>query len=366
MDDRVLAAMQPYFSDEFYNPSATYLAAKKVHRDVEVARARVAGILGAKPAEIIFTAGGTEANNLAIHGVMRAFPGKKAIAASIEHGSILAAAHQYSCNEAPVRPDGVVDAVALEKLIDDDTVLISVAYANGEVGTIQPLREIAAAAERVRALRVQQGNKLPLYIHTDATQAANYLDLHVSRLGVDLMTLNGGKLYGPKQSGALWVRTGVEIKPLVFGGGQERGMRSGTENVPAVIGFSVALEQAQTMRHDEVRRLQRLQELFFTLLEERVPGVVVNGSRQKRLPNNVHVTVPGQDNERLLMALDEAGIMAAAGSACSASDEEPSHVLKAMGLSDTDAQASLRCTMGRGTTEADIRRTVDTLAALIA
>lgn len=366
LDQQVLAAMQPYFSDAFYNPSATYVAAKEVRHAVEAARARTAAVLGAKPAEIIFTAGGTEANNLAIHGVTRSFAGKQVVVAAVEHESILAAARQYACSEARVRPDGIVDVQALERLIGDDTVLISVAYANGEVGTIQPLRDIVRIVEQIRTVRQQRGSKLPLYVHTDATQAANYLDLHVSRLGVDLMTLNGGKLYGPKQSGALWVRTGVGLTPVTFGGGQERGLRSGTENVPAVIGFSLALAMAQARRHDEGKRLQGLQELFFALLAQRIPGSIPNGSRQKRLPNNVHITIQGQDNERLLMALDEAGIMAAAGSACSASDEQPSHVLQAMGVSAADAQASLRFTMGRDTTEADIRRTVDTLAGLIA
>ncbi|HVU59457.1 MAG TPA: cysteine desulfurase family protein [Candidatus Saccharimonadales bacterium] len=364
-DERVLAAMQPYFREQFFNPSATYLAAKAVHRDVEAARAGVAGVLGARPADVLFTAGGTEANNLAIHGVMQAFPGARMIVSSIEHESILATARAYAHAEAPVRPDGVLDVSALEKLIDDNTVLVSVQYANNEVGAVQPLREVAALVRQVLAGRRRRGNSLPLYLHSDATQAANYLDLHVSRLGVDLLTLNGGKIYGPKQTGALWARTGVALKPLVYGGGQERGLRSGTENVPGIIGFCKALEIAQDMRAAEAGRLRTLQALFFELLEQ-LPGASINGSRRHRLPNNVHVTLAGQDNERLLMALDEAGIMAAAGSACAASDEEPSHVLRAMGLSDAAAQSSLRFTMGRGTAEPDIRRTVEALAGLIA
>ena len=357
--------MQPYWRDEFYNPSATYTASRKVRAEIDDARHRVAQVLGARPVEIIFTAGGTEANNLAIRSVMDRYPDKNIVVSAIEHESVLRLAHHYTCSEAPVRPDGIVDISQLATLINDDTVLVSVLYANNEIGTIQPIHEIAAVIAALREARRKAGNTLPLLLHTDATQAANYLDLHVSRLGIDLMTLNGGKLYGPKQTGALYVRTGVELQPLVYGGGQEQGLRSGTENVPGIIGFARALELAQAVRHDETKRLQDLQALFFNRLEEKVPSVAINGSCKKRLPNNVHVTIPGQDNERLLMALDEAGIMAAAGSACAASNEEPSHVLNAMGVSEADAQSSLRFTMGRATTEADIRTTVDMLARLV-
>lgn len=365
VDERVLAAMQPYFSQSFYNPSAAYLAAQTVRQDVDAARANAAQVLGARASEIIFTAGGTEANNLAIHGVMRAFPGKKMIASSIEHESVLAAAQSYGHAEGLVGADGVVDVPALARLIDDNTVLVSVMYANNEVGTVQPIRDIAALVRDVLAARQRTGNVLPLYLHTDAAQAANYLDVHVSRLGVDLLSLNGGKVYGPKQSGALYVRTGLRLRPFVDGGGQERGLRSGTENVPGIIGFSAALGITQDMRRDETRRLQQLQELFFGLLAAGAPTAVINGSRSKRLPNNVHITLPGTDNERVLMALDEAGIMAAAGSACSASSEEPSHVLRAMGILPAAAQSSLRFTMGRSTTEADIRRTVAELTRIV-
>jgi len=210
-----------------------------------------------------------------------------------------------------------------------------------------------------------KGNALPIYLHTDACQAANYLDLHVSRLGIDLMTLNGGKIYGPKQSGILYVSSKVQLQPLVRGGGQERNLRSGTENVAACIGFAKALELAQTRRHHESQRLSELQDLTLKLLREKFPQIVINGSEHHRLPNNIHITLPGQDNERLLVELDERGILAAAGSACSASDEEPSHVLRAMNISDTDAQASLRLTMGRDPSESEVRTLVDTLSSLI-
>jgi cysteine desulfurase len=365
LDGRVLSAMQPYFTDRFYNPSATYLAAKGVAAELAEARGRVARRLGAKPAEIIFTAGGTEANNLAIRGVLAQYPDASVVVSGIEHDSVIAPASQHSCRLVKVLADGSIDLSSLEAAIDDTTVLVSVMYANNEVGTIQPLKDIAAVIRRKRMERSGQ-NALPLYFHSDACQAGNYLDLHVSRLGVDMMTLNGGKLYGPKQSGALYVSASVQLWPLILGGGQERGLRSGTENIAGAVGFAKALDIAADMRTAETKRLQALQGYFFAEISQQLPAAVVNGSRKKRLPNNLHITLPGTDNERLLMQLEQAGILAAAGSACSASDEEPSHVLRAMGISDADTQASLRLTMGRGTNQAQLDMLLAALKRFVA
>lgn len=366
MDESVIAAMQPYFSDQFYNPSATYAAARQVRKDLDKARADVAHWLGARPTEIVFTAGGTEANNLAIRGVLAYFPEGNIVTTAIEHESVLATAHEFPNRIAPVGPDGIVDVPALIKLIDENTTLVSVMYANNEVGTVQPIRAIAAELQKIRKARREAGNEMPLYFHTDAAQAAAYLDLHASRLGVDMMTLNGGKIYGPKQSGLLYIASGVWFRPQISGGGQERGARSGTENVAGVVGLAASMRLVQERRHDEVRRLQDLQKMFFDLLEQEIPGVVINGSRAQRLPNNVHITLPGQDNERLIFALDDAGILCAAGSACSASNDEPSHVLGAMGVSESDARSSLRFTMGRQTTEDEIRAVVAKLKEFLA
>jgi cysteine desulfurase len=360
LDEQVLKAMQPYFSDKFYNPSATYAAAREVHQALEAARAQVAHWLGSRPSEVIFTAGGTEANNLAIHGVLRQYPKANLVVSAIEHDSVLEPARQYDCQEVAVRADGRLDLAELEKQIDDNTVLVSIGYANNEIGTVQSIRDITRL---IQAVRERRKSDLPLYFHTDACQAGNYLDLHVARLGVDLMTLNGGKLYGPKQSGALYVKAGIELEPLISGGGQERGLRSGTENVAANNGFASALDIAQTMRHDEAARLGELQrQLIKGLLT--IPDVFINGSHKYRLPNNVHATFPGKDNERLLIQLEEQGILAAAGSACSASNEESSHVLKAIGLSDTAARASLRFTLGRGTVASNIEYLLKSLTTL--
>ncbi len=366
MAPSVTEAMLPYFTEQFHNPSALYLAAKRISRDVADARARVAGHFGARPAEVYFTAGGTEANNLAIQGVMQQFPGANVVVSAIEHESVLKPAHLHDCREVAVQADGRLDMNSLGQQIDEQTVLVSIMYANNEIGTIQPLKQVAQLLQEVRNRRKNSGNTLPLYFHTDACQATPYLDLHVARLGVDMMTINGGKMYGPKQSGALYVSSSVALQPQVVGGGQERGMRSGTENVPGIVGLAAALDEVQARRAEESARLKALQQLFIEAVAAKLPHVQIRGSLKYRLPNNVHLTIPGADNERLIMALDEAGIQAAAGSACSASSEEPSHVLKAIGMSETEAQSSLRFTMGRQTTEVQqVHTVIDSLARLL-
>jgi cysteine desulfurase len=355
--------MQPFFARQFYNPSATYTAAREVHVALDEARAGVAHWLGARPPEIVFTAGGTEANNLAIHGVMRGKARANVVVSSVEHESVLEPAGEYERRMVTVDHEGRIDLDDLRRKIDRHTALVSVMYANNEIGTVQPIRDIAAIIAEKRAERTSAD--ATLLLHADACQAANYLDLHVSRLGVDLMTINAGKIYGPKQAGALYVKGGAGLQAQILGGGQERGLRSGTENTAAAAGLAAALELVQSDRRVESARLQLLQQLFIAELEKQLPEATINGSRRFRLPNNVHVTFSNADNERLIFQLDEVGIMAAAGSACAADKGEPSHVLKAIGLSDEAAQSSLRFTMGRETTEPMVRRTVKTLAKLL-
>lgn len=365
LDEAVFAAMQPYLTDLYFNPSAQYLSARSVKKDLEAARTRVAHWFGSRPSEVVFTAGGTEANNLVINGVMHHFPEANVIVSSVEHDSVIKPAEQYDHKLAPVDQTGVVDVDALLKLLNDQTVLISIQYANNEVGVVQPIRQITQAVAEIKKLRQKAGNSLPLYVHTDACQAPAHLDIHTARLGVDFMTINASKIYGPKQTGALFVKAGTVLDGQILGGGQERGLRSGTENIANSIGLATALDIVQERRHDEVSRMQGLQKLFIELISEKIPVAVINGSRKHRLPNNVHVTIPDYDNERLMMELDEKGVLCAVGSACSASNEEPSHVLKAMGMSDADAQSSLRFTMGHQTSEDNVRKTVEILASLV-
>ncbi len=364
LDESVIQAMMPYFTEKSYNPSAQYEAARQVKKDISAARTTIASYFGARPSEVVFTAGGTEANNIAIHGIMQRFPDAHIAVASVEHDSVLLPAQKYNHTEIKAAADGTITPEATARAITADTVLVSVQYANNEVGTIQPIKDIAQVVEAVRAERRASGNTMPLYFHTDACQVPAYLDIHVSRLGVDLMTINGSKLYGPKQIGCLFVKSGIVLEPLAQGGGQERGLRSGTENVPSIIGLAAALKLAQENRYNETERLSEVQKHFIERVS-RLPGVTINGSHKHRLANNVHITIAGKDNETLMMQLDDMGIQCAVGSACSASNDEPSHVLMAMGLSEADAQSSLRFTMGRSTNKEDIDYVVDSLGKLI-
>ncbi len=359
MADEAIKATQPYLNERFFNPSAVYQAAREVRKDVEAFRGTVADVLGAKDQEIIFTAGGTEANNLAIAGVMSQFPDGDIVISAIEHESVLETAKQFKYQIIPVDKNGILDLEAVKSRITPHTVLVSVMYANNEIGTIQPIKQLTELVKTVRTQRLDSGNKMPLYIHTDACQAANYLDLSVSRLGVDLMTLNGGKIYAMKQSGCLYVRSGVPLKSLIHGGGQEDGLRSGTENVAALASFATMLQNVQAIRKTEAKRVAKLRDTLFATLSQNIKGVTLNGHKIKRLPNNLNIIIPGADGERLLMELDEAGLMVATGSACTASSDEPSHVLLACGFSSDQASSSLRITLGAPTTETEILRAAE-------
>jgi cysteine desulfurase len=365
LDNDVLKSMKPYFSDKFYNPSATYLDSKGVSKDLNIARESVAGWLGSRTSEIYFIAGATEANNLAISGIMNRYPQKEVLVSSVEHDSVIAPAEQYKCNKIATTKGGIIDLNDLEKKINSNTVLVSTMVLNNELGTIQPIREAAKIILDIRKERLKSGNKLPIFLHTDAAQAGNYLDLHVSRLGVDMMSLNGGKIYGPKQTGALYVKAGIVLSPIIRGGGQEHNMRSGTENVPGFIGLATALDIAQKSKEGCSLKLNGLRKFFINELCEAITSAKINGSKKHQAPHIVHVTFSDIDNERLMMELDERGIQCAVGSACSASSAEPSHVLKAIGMSDQEARSSLRFSFGRQTTKKELLSTIKILKVLI-
>ena len=361
----VRTAMEPYFSSVFYNPSALYLAAKLAKSKLELARTTVAGLLAVHASEVIFTAGSTEANNLAVRGIMKNFSNAHCIVSAIEHESVLHTAHLYDVSHLPVLPNGIIDLSAFMALVKDTTVLVSCMLANNEIGSVQPIAELAKLVAAVRLERRTQGNTRPIYLHTDASQAYNYMQVLPHTLGADMVVIGGSKIYGPKQTAVLFLKTGIKLQSQITGGGQEWGLRSGTENLAGCVGLAAALYETATLRKAETKRLMLLRSHFIAELCNRFETVLINGTQKYRLPNNVHITLPGTDNETLIMQLDEAGIMAAAGSACSASSDEPSHVLKAIGLSTTDAQSSLRFTMGRATTQADIDYTVATLGSLL-
>lgn len=360
IDQRVLDAEEPYFRERFFNPSASYQVAREVRRDYEEARHVLAQNLGARPAEIVITAGATESTNLAIGGVSGHI-----VTTNIEHPAVLALASARNATILPVNEKGLVNPASVENAITDETEIVSVGYANSEIGTVQPIKEIAILIERIRADRASREVATPLLFHTDASQAAGYLDLNVARLNVDLMTLNAGKCYGPKQVGLLYVKAGVRLKPLILGGGQEMGLRSGTENVTGAIGFARALEIAERKRKGESERLEKLRNDLEKFIKQEFPEVIINSGAKQRLPNILNFSVPGLDGERAVFALDERGVLVATGSACAANKGTRSHVLMAIGLAPQIADASLRISLGRPTTDAEISELKPLLAETI-
>lgn len=347
-------AMAPFYDQLFYNPSALYQEARLARQKLELAREQVAKILGSRPSEIIFTAGATESINLAIRGVMDKHDKAEIIVSSIEHAAVLDTAKKYNYKLAKVDKNGKVDIDDLKKQITDKTALVSIMMANNEIGTIQPIREIADIVEKERKNRKTHGNKLPILLHSDGAQAPNLLSAQLSSLGVDMLSLNGGKIYGPKQSGILYVRAGVELVPQITGGDQEFGLRSGTENVAQIIGFAEALLEAQKLKNSELKRLAELKKYLVEGLKRNIDNVVFNGHKTDSLVNIVNFSLLGCDSEWLVMAFDQAGLMVSAGSACGASKDGPSHVLLAIGLSEAEANSSIRISMGRQTTKAEL------------
>lgn len=352
--------MLPYETERFFNPSSPYAPAVEVRRDYEDAKHRLAQCFGGKPDEIVMTAGATESINL----IFGSFDGH-IVTSSIEHHAVLRAAEQRE--HTFVAPDerGVVNAADIAKAIRPTTELVSVQLANNELGTIQPLREISEVVHAERQRRFEAGDSRPIWLHTDASQGAGQLDLAVSRLGVDAMTLNAGKMYGPKQVGLLWTDRALKLRAQIVGGGQERALRSGTENVAGTIGFARAFELANEHRRGESKRLAELRDLLEKRLMEAFPDAVVSGSRKKRLPGHLHISFPGLDAERLIFALEVRGVLVATGSACAANKGTRSHVLEAIGLDNELADGSLRLTLGRLNNHENIDAIADIIVQVI-
>lgn len=347
----VLDAMLPFLTDAFHNPSAPYAAAREVRDELERARASLAHAIGARPASVTITAGATEANNLAFAAV-----DGHVVVDAIEHESVLASAATHPHRTLRVDADGRVDPALLARAITPETELVSVELANGEIGTIQPVRELARLVAAERRRRLEAGEKVPIHLHSDASQAVGSLAVNVASLGVDLLTVSAAKIYGPKQVGLLWASDGVRLRPLVLGGGQENGVRSGTENVAGIVGFARAMELVVEHRAEDFRRLGRLRgRLQATILRE-LPWAVVSGPRKDkfRLPGLLHVSFPGIEARRLVILLERRGVSVGTGSACAASRLRVSHVLDAIGLPRQVAEGSLRLTLGRPTTEAEV------------
>lgn len=356
VDPRVFAVMQPYFSEYFYNPSSPYSPALAVRRDYENAKALLASTIGARADELVVTAGATESVNLAFASV-----GGHVVTANTEHHAVLAAAKRLDHTLVAADGRGFVSAESVKKAIRPDTKLVSIALANNELGTIQPLRDIAQVVKTERESRLARGDTTPIYLHSDASQGAGQVDLHVSRLGADLLTLNAGKVYGPKQVAVLWAASHVTLLPQIVGGGQERGIRSGTENVAGMVGFAKAMELAEKHRKSETERLTKLRDYLQAELTRAFPQAVVSGHLKRRLAGHLHISLPGLDAERLVFALEMRGVLVATGSACAANKGTRSHVLTAIGLEPDVADGSLRLTLGHLSNEENIR----TAAAVI-
>ena len=341
---KVFEAMKPYFSDDFFNPSAAYLPAKKVSSDYEAAKGVIAHAIGAKANDIVITAGATEANNLAF-----SILDGKVLYLATEHDSVRKVAEKHGGAPIDVDKNGRILLDDLKAKINDDVVLISVALANNELGTIQPLSEVAATIREVRLDRLSRGVKTPLYLHSDASQALNLLNVNVARLGVDLLTLNSAKVYGPKGVGCLYVSHDVKLKPISLGGGQENGLRSGTENVPGVIGFAKAVEEASAHMNGNRKKYAEFRKI---LLDELQGYELVN--KKHSLDNFVVLCYRGTDAERLVFLLEEKGVYVSTGAACAANKGTKSHVLAAIGLSDSEINGSLRLTLGETNDEKQI------------
>ena len=358
VDKRVFEVMKPYFLEDFFNPSAAYLPAKKVAADYEKAKATIAHIIGAKGSDIIITAGATEANNLAFTAIID--ESSEVLYLETEHDSVRKTAEKYDGKAIKVSPSGVINLDDLKAKISDSTMLISVALVNNELGTIQPLSEIAAIIRETKLDRLKRGIKRPLFLHSDASQALNLLDINVARLGVDLMTLNSAKVYGPKGVGALYVSHDVKLKPLTFGGGQEKGLRSGTENVPGVVGFAKAVELA----YEHLNGNRKKYAMWRKILVEKLQGCEIINKRHS-LDNFVVLCYNGIDAERLIYLLEERGVYVSTGAACAASKGVKSHVLKAIGLSDSQIAGSLRLTLGETNTTEQIQEAAEIINEVV-
>ncbi|MFH1736871.1 MAG: cysteine desulfurase NifS [Actinomycetota bacterium] len=362
VDPQVAEAMRPYLTDKYGNPSSLYSVGQEAKRAIEEARGVVADAIGAQPEEIIFTSGGTEADNTAIKGLAYYLLGKKdhIITSAIEHHAVLEPVEflektlGFKVTRLPMDANGFVDPAAVEAAITDKTILISIMHANNEIGTIQPVSEIGQTAWD-RKIR----------FHCDAVQTFGHIPVNLEDLNVDMLSISGHKFHGPKGVGALYVRKGTRFTPFMQGGGQERGRRASTENVAGIVGMAKAVELSLADREREAARLIELRDYLIKGIEERIEAVRLNGDRVKRLPNNVSVCFQAIEGESLLLTLDARGICASSGSACTSGSLEPSHVLLAIGLPHEIAHGSLRLTLGRSNTKKDVDYVLEVLPGIV-
>jgi cysteine desulfurase len=361
VDPRVLKAMTPYFSESFGNPSSFHTLGFDAQRVMGRAREQVATLIGAQASEIVFTSCATESNNLGIIGAALRYrkKGSRIVVSEIEHISVLNICKELSrqgfeIQYAPVDQDGILDVERLKELVNGETVLVSIMAANGEIGTIQPIREAAEISHNHEAL-----------FHTDATAAAGQIPLDASSMKFDLMTLSSNDLYGPKGVGALYVRKGLRLKPHMVGGGQEDGLRSGSENVPGIVGMGEAAGIVREEMASEFKRLAKLRDRLMGGIIDAVPESYLNGHPTKRLPNNANIRFSYIEGEALILSLDQLGIRVSSGSACVAKTLEPSHVLRALGLKHEEAHGSLVFTLGKSNRGEDVEYVIQKMPDVV-
>jgi cysteine desulfurase len=357
--EQVLQEMIPYLQDQFGNPSSIHKYGRYANRAIKNARKQIANLINAEPDEILITSGGTESNNTALFGIAHAKKGNHIIISSIEHDAILEPCkilekEGFEITLIPVNESGMIDIKNIESSISSETCLVSIMFANNEVGTIQPIEEIS---------KICHQKNIPF--HTDAVQGIGKVELDVKKLGVDMLSISSHKINGPKGVGALYIKKGMEIEPFIYGGGQEDGMRSGTENVASIVGFGKACQLAKENIQENISHLKNLQEKLITLVLKEIPYTTLNGDKIQRIPNNAHFTFLGVNGEDLIIKLDENGIAASTGSACSVHVQKESHVLRAMGFSHDQITGSLRLTVGILNTESEIEKTVEILKKVV-
>jgi len=361
LEPRVAEKMIDFLKEHFGNPSSLYPIGRKVKEMIEEAREEIAKVIGANKNEIIFTGSGTEADNFALRGILDAYPNKnEIITSSIEHPAIMSTCQYlekkgFKVTYLPVDEYGVVDLNVLEDSITDKTALISVMHANNEIGTIQPIEEISKIAKRKGVL-----------LHTDAVQTLGKIEVNVDKLGVDLLSISAHKIYGPKGVGALYIRKGVKISPLIYGGHQERLLRAGTENTIGIIGFGEAVRIIREKEKKDLKRIEKLADMLKGGIEKNIPKVKFNGHPEKRVKSTLNFSFIGLEGEAILLALATKGIYVSTGSACSEGSEETSHVLSAIGLRPEIARSSIRFSLGRFNTEEDIKVVLKELPEIIA
>jgi cysteine desulfurase len=355
----VLNSMLPYLKEQYGNPSSIHRYGRLAHKAIEKARKQIASLINAEPSEILLTSGGTESNNTALRGIAMKNTSGQIITSSIEHDAILEPCKKleqngFDVDYLPVNKFGMVDSSVLKSHISDKTILVSIMFGNNEVGTIQLISELSKTCNE---------NNIPF--HTDAVQAVGKIPLDVKKLGIDLLSISSHKLYGPKGIGALYIKNGIDIDPVILGGGQERGLRSGTENVANIVGFGKACEIAKNNLNENIIQIKKLRDNLVEKVLNEIPEVVLNGHPQFRLPNNAHFTFLGVNGEDLIIKLDEYGIAASTGSACSVNTQKASHVLQAMGFSLEQITGSLRLTIGIFNDQKEIDQTVDILKKVV-